>query len=103
MAQPADLAVLGLVIDASGAIKGIQAAEGKLVSLEQSFGKVQKAAAVAFGAGLGLALGLFVKNTIDAEREVAALPRSSWSGLAASCSGFRPTAAAQSQECRSCC
>ena len=73
MAQPADLAVLGLVIDASGAIKGIQAAEGKLVSLEQSFGKVQKAAAVAFGAGLGLALGAFVKNTIDAEREVAML------------------------------
>jgi hypothetical protein len=68
MAQPADLAVLGLVIDASGAIKGIQAAEGKLVSLEQSFGKVQKAAAVAFGAGLGLAIGLVVKNTIEAER-----------------------------------
>jgi hypothetical protein len=68
MAQPADLAVLGLVVDASGAIKGIQAAEGKLVSLEQSFGKVQKAAAVAFGAGLGLAIGLVVKNTIEAER-----------------------------------
>lgn len=69
----ADIAVLGLQIDASGAIKGIQAAEGKLLSLEQAFGKVQKAAAVAFGATLGVAVGLVVKNTIEAERAFSLL------------------------------
>jgi hypothetical protein len=63
-----DIAVLGLRIDPTGALKGIETVEGKLLTLEQAFGKVQKAAGVAFGAALAAGIGLTIKNTIEAER-----------------------------------
>jgi hypothetical protein len=69
----ADIATLGLRIDASGAITAIDDTGKSLISLGDKAEKVAKRAAVAFGALAAGGLALTLKNTIEQERAMTAL------------------------------
>lgn len=69
----ADLATLGLKIDATGAIKGISDTESRLESLGKKAASVGKAAGAALGAAFVGGAALVIKNTIEAEQAFAQL------------------------------
>jgi hypothetical protein len=69
----ADIATLGLKIDASGAIKGITDADAKLIKLGDTAAAVGKKFALAFGAAAAGGLLLVLKNTVEQEKQLAQL------------------------------